>query len=414
MFITPSIFIGTSPGLVPASSAAGYFLKDDGTWVAISNGDTINIETLSDNKTLVAGTDATVQFLNANGATRNITLQTTGSPTVGKTFTIGCRTTHATYHLDIYSGATKIDEVYGQETNPDTSGLKKYMFDGTNWVGVYPGSASSATQTSLSLGRLSKASNDRTTAFGVSAVAAGDDSTAIGNAAVTTAASSVSIGSNSSVGQQSVNVGNSGSVQSVGAALGYNVTLGGSGYNVGIGSSTEATTFSTVVGQGAKDNNKTNDLLLGRASQANRVGETSTCHDFDTNKYSRSVFCPYKETTDATPVEIGAIGTATNKLTVLANSAFMFDATVIAYDLTGSLGRTWRLEGGIKRDGANNTTLIGTVVKTDISTDGGDAAAWDVAATADNTNEALIFTVTGEAATTIRWQVVIHINEVKF
>lgn len=65
--------------------------------------------------------------------------------------------------------------------------------------------------------------------------------------------------------------------------------------------------------------------------------------------------------------------------------------------------------GMIKRDAANNTALVGAVdsVYTNETN-----AAWDVAVTADDTNEALKIEVTGAAATNINWTAKVILTEV--
>ena len=79
-----------------------------------------------------------------------------------------------------------------------------------------------------------------------------------------------------------------------------------------------------------------------------------------------------------------------------------FKGSVIA-GVTGA-GNTkgWSIEGVIKR-GANAaaTTLVGSTVMSAYADVG--AAAWTVALAADTTNGGLRVTVTGQAATTIRW-----------
>lgn len=91
----------------------------------------------------------------------------------------------------------------------------------------------------------------------------------------------------------------------------------------------------------------------------------------------------------------------------------MFEINAVAYNNAGTEGATWRISGGIRRDGSNNTALIGAVTKTMVSKDAG-AATWDITVTADDTNESLKIEVTGENAKTIRWTVDAHITECRF
>ena len=58
---------------------------------------------------------------------------------------------------------------------------------------------------------------------------------------------------------------------------------------------------------------------------------------------------------------------------------------------------------------AGTTALVGSVTTTVVAED---TVGWDCAVTADNTNDALIITVTGEANKTIRWGARIELTEV--
>ena len=65
--------------------------------------------------------------------------------------------------------------------------------------------------------------------------------------------------------------------------------------------------------------------------------------------------------------------------------------------------KAWTLEGAIKRGaGVGTTAIVGTVITTIVAADAG-ASTWTVTATADTSNGGLAITVTGQAATTIRW-----------
>jgi hypothetical protein len=123
------------------------------------------------------------------------------------------------------------------------------------------------------------------------------------------------------------------------------------------------------------------------------------------------------QTTDATATVLrsnsSAAGTI-NQLILPNNSAYVFQGTVIAARTAAGNTSGWKFEGTIKR-GANaaTTTLVAAVTPTVISQDAG-ASAWVVAVTADTTNGGLAVTVTGAAATTIRWVCRLESTEVTF
>jgi hypothetical protein len=124
-----------------------------------------------------------------------------------------------------------------------------------------------------------------------------------------------------------------------------------------------------------------------------------------------------RQTTDATATVLtsnsSAAGT-TNQVILPNNSAYSFSGEVIA-GVTGA-GDTarWTINGAIKR-GANaaSTTMVGTATVTMTHFDAG-AATWVVAVTADTTLGCITVTVTGAAATTIRWVCRINTTEMTY
>jgi hypothetical protein len=124
-----------------------------------------------------------------------------------------------------------------------------------------------------------------------------------------------------------------------------------------------------------------------------------------------------RETTDATATVLrsntSAAGT-TNQVILPNNSAYTFQGTCIANVTGGGTTSGWKFEGVIKR-GANaaSTTLVAAVTPLVIAQDAG-AVTWVLAITADTTNGGIAVTVTGAAATTIRWVAKIETTEVTF
>jgi hypothetical protein len=122
-------------------------------------------------------------------------------------------------------------------------------------------------------------------------------------------------------------------------------------------------------------------------------------------------------TTDATATRLrsnGSAATTTNQVILPNNSAYVFQGTCIANVTGGSTTSGWEFQGVIKR-GANaaSTTLVAAVTPTVIAQDVA-AATWVLAITADTTNGGIAVTVTGAAATTIRWVSRIETTEVTF
>jgi hypothetical protein len=124
-----------------------------------------------------------------------------------------------------------------------------------------------------------------------------------------------------------------------------------------------------------------------------------------------------RQTTDATATVLtsdSSAAAATNQVTLPNNSAYSFSGEVIAGVTGGGNAARWTINGAIKR-GANaaSTTMVGTATVTMTHNDAG-AAAWVVAVTADTTNGGIAVTVTGAAATTIRWVCKINTTEMTY
>lgn len=114
-------------------------------------------------------------------------------------------------------------------------------------------------------------------------------------------------------------------------------------------------------------------------------------------------------TSNATVTETFLDGSSA-RIVLPNNSAFSYSAQVVARrtDQTGFEG-AWRIEGLISRDaGAATTTLVGNRSKNTLTRPTG----WDVEVSADTTNGALIFNVTGATSQTIRWVITVTTTEV--
>ena len=124
-------------------------------------------------------------------------------------------------------------------------------------------------------------------------------------------------------------------------------------------------------------------------------------------------------TQNATPQQMTTNGStsvsATNRLILQADKVYTFRALVSAYQTGGAAGTPgdtagWVIEGLIKRVGTTTTLVSSVGAGNPTFTDAG-SAGWNVAVAADDTNEALVFTVTGEASKNIVWSARIDASE---
>jgi hypothetical protein len=122
------------------------------------------------------------------------------------------------------------------------------------------------------------------------------------------------------------------------------------------------------------------------------------------------------QTTDATSTVLRSdqsTGGSTNQLYLMANSAYYFKGSVIAGITGGGDTKAWTFEGAVKKGAANSIAFVGTPILNVIAQDAG-ASTWTVALGSSPTFDTVVVTVTGQAATTIRWVCKIETTEMSF
>ena len=204
---------------------------------------------------------------------------------------------------------------------------------------------------------------------------------------------------------------------------GQNATASGNGA-VCIGNGTSSGNNSAVVGGSSNTADSTNNIVIGgargttRSIAGNFVTPASNTPIITTSGVQQlATLLLGRETTNATATVLTSNTSAaatTNQVILPNNSAYTFQGTCIANVTGGGNTSGWKFEGVIKR-GANaaSTALVAAVTPTVIAQDAG-ASTWVLAITADTTNGGIAVTVTGQAATTIRWVAKIETTEVTF
>lgn len=299
----------------------------------------LNIESLSSAKTLYANVDKIYQHLDPNGNLRIITLATTGV-NIGDTFII--RNTDSfgdSPQLQINQGATLLDNIYASST-------KSFIWNGANWLGSVEGSGTgTASDQNLCLGTKSKAYT-----YG----------TAIGY-----------------------------------LALGFN-------RGVAIGNTAYAYYRNTAIGYNAQSLTLFGANALGYYSKPIRTSETSIMigNEDDTDQENNIVIIGWaKDTTTATPTEIFCGDISNQRCTIRPNSILAFEITVTGLNSTYTDSCLYKFTGIIKRNATSNTIMVQCNKTINYET----TSSWDCNVTADDTNEALKITVTGQLAHTIQW-----------
>jgi hypothetical protein len=228
-------------------------------------------------------------------------------------------------------------------------------------------------------------------------VASGSSSLVIGQGSRASASFAIAFGQNiNSSGQEGVAVGyNSNSSAFQSCAFGPN-------------SNANTSTGACAVGRNASCSGDTASALgsSSTASATNAAAVGAATASLRAQLASRPFNAIYwgGETTTATPLILNLDATATNRFTIAASTALAVDILLVARRSdTQDKWLVARRFLGIRRDGSNNTSLIGSVQTLGVDQSDG-SPSWTFALTADNTNEALQLEVTGAASETIQWR----------
>lgn len=296
-------------------------------------------------------------------------------------------------------------------------------------------------------------------AIGSNARATGSDSVALGLSAIGTNTSSVALGLSRSGGTHATSMNTVTSSASYGA-LGNNSIAGqyiakASGTRaIAFGNESQATNTNSIAmgnstlasGSGAlalgndAHATNTNSSSIGSSSRAtgntslamnsgNAAGERSTAIGLQSlaNEYGKFAFASGNfsangdaqggqfilraDTTDATATVLTANNStagSTNQIVAASDTCITFDGTITAMQNGAQAYASWKIEGLLVNDGG--TTTLANSATTVIQ----NLSNWGMALSADNTNNALAITVTGEAAHNIRWVANIRTTEVTY
>ena len=215
----------------------------------------------------------------------------------------------------------------------------------------------------------------------------------------------IAIGDSANGVKDAVSIGYFSDANDYGTAIGYSSVASDKG--VALGHSTSAIDRGTALGYGANTNDHTRAIALGywarnqrRCEIAMMIGDIPSGGADMRKNYNQIVIGSWIQiTANATPILMYVDGSATERFNIRAQSALTFKIMVTARDNTSGDCAAYLFDGLIKRDGANNTTLC-VCNKTALHEDDD---TWDCDVAADDTNEALQITVTGDADNTVKW-----------
>jgi Head domain of trimeric autotransporter adhesin len=290
-----------------------------------------------------------------------------------------------------FNSASTASSNYSTAIGLSSAGYGSQAVTGAGAMALGGSYASGADSFAAALGNSSSsygANATDTIAIGYLSKAGGNYSAAIGyGATINTATDSIAIGTAAKVSGASAARGlalgyladaqTSGAVAISSASVGWETVAAGSG-SIAIGERIKA----SVTGQ-----------------YAFGVGAFSATGDAQSGMYILR-----RATTDATATVLTTdsnAGATTNQVILSNNSAYAFSGLIVARRQAsgGTASAAWKVEGLIRREGtAASTTLVNSAITTIDNTPG-----WTVALSADTTNGGLAVTVTGAAATNIRW-----------
>jgi hypothetical protein len=182
---------------------------------------------------------------------------------------------------------------------------------------------------------------------------------------------------------------------------------------VGGGGSNDATGTNATVAGGQENVASANYSAIpgGLRAVANKYGQLAhAAGEFATaGDAQASELVARNATANATPVELFLDGSAT-RITVPTSKSWMFQIMLVARQDTG-LDSIYKSEGVIRNNAG--TTSVNAVTTTEIY-DGIGLPPTPVVVDADDPNDALRITVTGVAATNVRWVAAIRLVEVSY
>ncbi len=208
----------------------------------------------------------------------------------------------------------------------------------------------------------------------------------------------------------SAGAGHGGIIRIVGGDGGDTTSGSGSG-NGGDGGTVVIKPGSGGTASGSGSNGSDGDLKLGAAELIWPATDGSNGQVIKTDGSANLSFTSVPSineltgtTTNATPAEL----TTGDLYTIASGETHLVEILIVARrtDVTGEHAM-WKVLQGIENT-SGTTALVGTAVTTVVS----NASGWSISITADDTNDRLAVTVTGEASKTINWKAKISGNSV--
>jgi hypothetical protein len=370
--------------------------------ISVSGQSDVVADTTSDTLTLVAGSNVTIT---TNAGTDSITIAASAGGLTNWTEAVNTSAPNATIPAVSFTpnnAAASVDAVLqvkgasgallAQVPDNGTGGGNKRGAQAVDW-------------------QMSRATNNQVASGSNATIGGGRRNTVAGSDAVVAGGFANSASSTSdTVAGGSTNTASGGTSTVAG---GTTNTASGQHGAIGGGSSNTASGVGSAVPGGTNNTSDGSRSIvsgyLGNARGIEGPSVHSSGNPFSSSSGSAQAMklVVAGQTSNATPQVITVTGSSsgngTNQLVLPNSSAYLVSGMMVSrQDATGDT-KSWTFSAHIRR-GANAaaTALVAAVTPTVVAADAG-ASSWTFTVTADTTNGALLVTVTGEAAKTLRW-----------
>lgn len=277
---------------------------------------------------------------------------------------------------------------------------------GANAVAIGSAATAGGAGPSVAIGFEANASGHAGTAIGDNATASGTRGVAFQYSTASGVNGFAGVGTHASatygaIGQQSV------TLSQLGIASGNNSALLGGSNNTssGVQSTAIGGEVNTAAGEAS--------YAYGKRAKATEIGKYAYGHQLSgtVGATQGGMMILAAATTDATPTILRSnnnAASALNQIVAASDTCITFHGTLVAMQNGAQAYGGFKVEGLLVNDGGTTTLAASTVTAIQNS------SGWTVALSADNTNNALAITCTGEASHNIRWVANISTSEVTY
>ena len=346
------------------------------------------------------------------------------SASANNSVSIGTSVTNSTANQIAIGGSSQQLKISDAYTLPTADGSANQVLT-TNGSGVASWAAASGGGGGADLYAANESSpSAQPSATGSNAIAIGDSAIASGSQAVALSLSRASgsksfaagIGDNSTtygaLSNNTVAIGGEAKASSgYSTAIGYGASCTNS-YAIALNGATASGAYSLAIGQQSTASAE-KSIAIGWRMTSNIIGKFAVA----TNRFASNgdnCSASYRlqaSTTDATATVMTtnqSSASSNNQIVAASDTAISFLGTITAIQNGAQAYASWKVEGLLVNDGGT-TTLVNSAI-TVIQ----NSSNWGMALSADNTNNALAVTCTGEASHNIRWMSNIQTSEVTY